>query len=130
MHHLYCFFEDWRIKRNVFRIVEISKEPLFSKQIISSLSDIDLFETFRFDLKSNSLTKNHDLFETPTLNMIRQKEKISRAKFESEIDTIMKKLKRLLTNQVFDPVNVINYLLHDQSKLLSKKEKISNKSFT
>ncbi|MCK5157864.1 MAG: hypothetical protein KAR08_01800, partial [Candidatus Heimdallarchaeota archaeon] len=109
---------------------EISKEPLFSKQIISSLSDIDLFETFRFDLKSYCLTTNHDLFETPTLNMIRQKEKISRAKFESEMENIKKKLEYLLTNKIFDPVKVMNYLLYDQSKLLSKKEKISNKSLT
>jgi type IV secretory pathway ATPase VirB11/archaellum biosynthesis ATPase len=123
-------FEAWKIKRNVFRIVEISKKPLFSKQIINSLNDIDLFETFRFDLKSNSLITNQDLFETPTLNMIRQKEKISRTKFENEIDLLKKKLRRLLENKIFDPVKVMNYLLYVQSKIHVNKEKISQKSST
>ena len=105
-----CNFNNWSIKRNLFRIVEISKNSLYNNQIINSLSDLQLIDIFRYDLNKEKLVKKIDLFESPTLKMIRQKEKLSKESFESELDNISSTLNHLVKNQIYEPDKVIKIL--------------------
>jgi hypothetical protein len=59
--------------------------------------------------------------------MIKQKEKITQAKFENEMEDIKMKLRVLLNNKIFDPIKVMNFLLFDQNKV-SYKDKIKQKT--
>ncbi|HUT82199.1 MAG TPA: ATPase, T2SS/T4P/T4SS family [Candidatus Bathyarchaeia archaeon] len=113
-------FNDWKIKRNVSRIAEVSKEQLFNKQPLSKLDDLKIIDIFKFDQKNTMLVKIIDLFETPTLKLIRQKEGITKEEFENEINVLTKKLSYLIKNSIFDPNKVINYLLEKNTESLKQ----------
>ncbi|MGC9778000.1 MAG: Flp pilus assembly complex ATPase component TadA [Candidatus Heimdallarchaeota archaeon] len=121
-------FSNWRITRNVFRIIEVSKTPLINHQIIDSFNDLQLVEIFRFNIKKSCLEKKVDLFETPMLKLIRQKEKISKIAFENEMNLLMKKLNYLILNKMFEPINVLNYLNLQSNLGISSKTKITKTS--
>lgn len=106
-------YQDWKIKRNAFRIVEISKVPLLNNQILNSLDDLELVEVFRYNLNKMKLVKKIDLFETPVLSLIKQRENVTRKSFEEELECIKDKLLYLVKNNSFKPTTVIRYLLSD-----------------
>jgi len=107
-------FHNWRIKRNVSRIVEISKDQLFESNLIKTVNDIKLIEVFKFDLKDSKLIKCTDLFDTPTLRLIRKKERLTRESFENELKYLSDKLILIIKNKIFDPMKVINLLAKKQ----------------
>jgi type IV secretory pathway ATPase VirB11/archaellum biosynthesis ATPase len=119
-------FNNWKMKRNVFRIVEISKDHISNYQILNSLDDIKLIEIFGFDLAKNRLIKKIDLFETPVLSQIKLKENITKTSFEKELNQIQTKLSELISSECFDPSKVINYLSSKSSlKPLQKKSQVN-----
>lgn len=113
-------FEDWGIKRNVFRIVEISKEPLFSMEIPDSLKDIKLIEIFKMDIENNQLKKCINLFESPSLNIIKKKEKITENAFYNELNYYKESITHLISKKIYDPKHVIEFLNFDRKTLNSK----------
>ncbi|NHK31999.1 MAG: type II/IV secretion system ATPase subunit [Asgard group archaeon] len=114
-------YKNWKIKRNTFRIVEISKMSLQNHKILNSLDDLQLVEIFRFDLNKMKLVKKIDLFETPVLSIIKQREHITQKSFENEIGCIKNKLQYLVKNNHFEPTNVIDYLLSETTDKKMRK---------
>jgi len=106
-------YQNWKIKRNVMRIVEISKAPLINNRILNTLNDLELIEIFRYNLNTSKLVKKIDLFETPVLSYIKQRENVTRKSFEEEMESIKNKLKYLIKNDNFKPNVVLDCLLSD-----------------
>ncbi|NHJ41047.1 MAG: type II/IV secretion system ATPase subunit [Asgard group archaeon] len=106
-------YQNWKIKRNVMRIVEISKAPLINNRILNTLNDLELVEIVRYNLNTSKLVKKIDLFETPVLSYIKQRENITRKSFEEEMESIKNKLKYLIKNDNFKPNVVLDCLLSD-----------------
>ena len=116
-------FDDWKIKRNVLRIVEISKETIQSPSFNNTINDLNLVEIFSFDFKKRSLIRKIDLFDTPTMKKIRRKENLEYDFFIEEYNRIRQTLKYLQKNSLYSPQIVRQFL----SKLDSKKIKLDNK---
>ena len=107
-------YKNWKISRNVLRIVEISNKPLLSKQIHDKLSDIELIDVFKYDLQQKQLVEQIDLFNTPTMEKIKEKETLSKKVFEQEIRYISNQLSFLISNKIFSPKKVIQ-IITDQN---------------
>jgi type IV secretory pathway ATPase VirB11/archaellum biosynthesis ATPase len=114
-------YKNWKITRNVFRIVEISEKILLSKQIHDRLNKIDLIDIFKYDLKQKKLVEQIDLFKTPTLEKIKEKEPLTKEAFEQELNYLSKQLRFLISNNVFSPKKVLQILTdQDFTNITSK----------
>ncbi|MHA1186719.1 MAG: ATPase, T2SS/T4P/T4SS family [Candidatus Heimdallarchaeota archaeon] len=109
-------YKNWKIIRNVFRIVEISGKTLLSKQIHNRLSNIDLIDVFKYDLRSKQLVEQIDLFNTPTLEKIKEKEPLTKKAFEQEITYLSNQLNFLISNKLFSPKKVLQIITNQEFK--------------
>ncbi|MHA1557562.1 MAG: ATPase, T2SS/T4P/T4SS family [Candidatus Heimdallarchaeota archaeon] len=115
----HSIFDEWKMKRNVHRIIEVSKESLSSNQFSNFLDKIQLKEIFALN-QNNELEKKVDLFETPIVKKIRESKKITRDTFESELAQISAILEYLIKNLIFSPRNVLAYFNELESKLTNQ----------
>lgn len=115
-------YKNWKISRNVFRIVEISEKTILSKQIHNQLNSIDLIDIFKFDLKQNQLIEQIDLFTTPTMEKIKEKEILTKKEFEQEINYISNQLGYLVSNKVFSPNKVLQIITDQEYKKINSEE--------
>ena len=107
-------FSNWNIKRNLNRILEISKSDLYNGKLINSLNNLDLVEVFAYDTIKKRLISRIDLFETPVLKEIRKRENLSRNQFEEEFALLSRKLMKLVEKKMFDPNKIISILSDDR----------------
>ena len=117
-------FEDWKIKRSVHKIVEISNENINTKSFNNSINDLDLVEIFNFDFKKNKLVKEIDLFDSPTLKKIRRKENLEFELFIDEFNRIKQTLEYLQKNELYSPQAVRQYLTNSDIMKIKQNNKI------
>ncbi|NHJ03394.1 MAG: hypothetical protein EAX90_01105 [Candidatus Heimdallarchaeota archaeon] len=106
----HSIFQNWRIMRNVFRIVEISKKHLTSSNFNKSLEGLELIEIFKFDSNRNALIKKTNLYNTPTMQKIRDKEILSEESFKNEFVRYKQLLDYLVQNKIYNPKIVRDFL--------------------
>nr|MDO8134308.1 ATPase, T2SS/T4P/T4SS family [Candidatus Njordarchaeum guaymaensis] len=73
-------------RRRVVRICEIKEDNQTDGSINLSSSSVQLVDIFRWNPSSGSLMQKIDLFETPSLQAIREYETLARSMFEGEFN--------------------------------------------
>jgi len=101
---------NWKVIRRVNRIVEIAKGALHAGKFINSLNDLKLIDVFKYNVQKNSLTKQIDLYNSPIIKIICEKEGLTKELFEEELVQIKSNLDFLLKNKLYNPQKVIDLL--------------------
>jgi len=101
---------NWKVIRRVNRIVEIAKGALHAGKFINSLNDLKLIDVFKYNVQKNSLTKQIDLYNSPIIKIICEKEGLTKELFEEELVQIKSNLDFLIKNKLYNPQKVIDLL--------------------
>ena len=120
-------FDNWKMTRNVHRIVEVSKESIASSKFTNKLENIQLIEVFALNAE-NKLEKKIDLYESPLVKKIRKFKNVSREEFKSELNKIITLLEYLIDNSIFSPKQVLTYFNEFESKIVNQYVKVKKTS--
>lgn len=112
-------------RRKVVRICEVKKDEQTTGMIDFSSNSVQLLDIFRWDPSSDELGSRTDLFETPSLNAIKEFEVLSKSAFENEISRYRSLFETLanrseididLTTKIFDEIYKDNVTLRNERR--------------